>query len=125
MQSADARGEAHDILAGLPERISHVIRHHADQRPDHPALTDLAETWSYGTLAAIVADLAAWLRDEGIRPGDRMLIVGENTLPLAALVLGASEVDAWAVVVNPRLSAREIDQIRDHSQPRRIFYVTA
>jgi long-chain acyl-CoA synthetase len=53
------------------------------------------------------------------------MIVSENSLPLAALMLATSEVDAWTVVVNPRLSPRELDQIRDHCQPRRIFYVTS
>jgi long-chain acyl-CoA synthetase len=52
-----------------------------------------------------------------------MMIVSENSLQLAALVLAASEMNAWAVVVNPRLSNREIDQIREHSGARRVFYV--
>jgi long-chain acyl-CoA synthetase len=113
------------MLARLPERFSHVIRQHAIERPDRPALTDGATTWTYGELSAIVADLADRLLQYGIRPGDRVLIVSENSLSLAALVLAASELDAWAVVVNPRLSAREIDQIRDHSGARRVFYVTS
>jgi len=117
--------EASEILAGLPDRISHVIRRHAAERPEHPALADAATTWSYGRLSTIIADLAGRLIRYGIRPGDRVLIVSENSLPLCALVLAASEIDAWAVVVNPRLSAREIDQIRDHSGARRVFYVTA
>ncbi len=116
--------ETNAILAGLPDRISHVIRRHADERPDHPALVDGTTTWSYGELAGIVADLAGRLVGYGVRPGDRVLIVSENSLPLCALVLAASEIDAWAVVVNPRLSVREVDQIRDHSGARRIFYVT-
>ena len=41
--------------------------------------------------------------------GDRVVIVGENSRALAALILGASEIHTWSVVVNPRLSAREID----------------
>jgi acyl-CoA synthetase (AMP-forming)/AMP-acid ligase II len=117
--------EEADILAGLPNRISHVIRPHAKETPDHPALADAETTWSYRDLSEIVADLADRLLGYGIRPADRVLIVSENSLPLAALVLAVSEIDAWAVVVNPRLSAREIDQIRDHSGARRIFYVTA
>jgi long-chain acyl-CoA synthetase len=120
-----ARDEAIDIVTGLPDRISHVIRQHAAERPDHPALTDGTTTWRYGALSAIVSDIACGLAGYGVRPGDRILIVSENSLALAALVLAASEIDAWAVVANPRLSAREIDQIRDHSGSRRVFYVTA
>jgi acyl-CoA synthetase (AMP-forming)/AMP-acid ligase II len=40
------------------------------------------------------------------------------------MLLAASRLDAWAIVVNPRLSPREIDQIRDHSGARRAFFTT-
>src|SRR5207244_12330707 len=56
------------------------------------------------------------------RPGARLLIVRENSLALASILFAASEIDAWSVVVNPRLSEREIDLIRDHSGARRVFY---
>ena len=113
------------ILSDLPHRISHVIRRNVMERPGHAALADGATTWSYADLSTIVADVALRLTAYGVRPGDRVLIVSENSLPLCTLVLAASEIDAWAVVVNPRLSSREIDQIRDHSGARRVFYVTS
>src|SRR5260370_38252876 len=50
------------------------------------------------------------------------MIVSENSLPLAALILATSALDAWSVVVNPRLSEREIDQIRDHCAARLLYY---
>ncbi len=50
------------------------------------------------------------------------MIVSENSLALVALILATSEIDAWSVVVNPRLSAREVDLIREHSGARRVFY---
>ena len=115
---------AEELLTDLPQRMSHVIRVPARERPDHPALVADGTVWTYGELATIVADAAAALRDRGIRPGDRVMIVGENSLVLAALVLASSELDAWSVVGNPRLSNREIDQIRDHSGARRVFYAT-
>src|SRR5437016_1984320 len=98
-------------LDALPNRISHVIRPWARDRPAHPALADATTTWSYGELATIVADTAAILPALGLRPGDRLAVVSENSLALAALFLAAGELDAWTVVVNPRLSDREIDLI--------------
>jgi acyl-CoA synthetase (AMP-forming)/AMP-acid ligase II len=50
------------------------------------------------------------------------MIVSENSLALVALILAASEIDASSVTVNPRLSAREVDLIREHSGARRVFY---
>jgi len=122
MNGTTARQEAEKILAELPERISDVIKPFARRSSDHPALVQGAVTWSYGDLAAIVARTAIALADYGIRPGDRVMIVSENSLALVAIILAASEIDAWSVVVNPRLSEREIDLIRDHSGARRVFY---
>jgi acyl-CoA synthetase (AMP-forming)/AMP-acid ligase II len=122
MDATTARQEADKILAGLPDRISDVIKPFARRSPDHPALVQDDVTWSYGDLAAIVARTAITLADYGVRPGDRVMIVSENSLALAAILLAASEIDAWPVVVNPRLSEREIDLIRDHSGARRVFY---
>ena len=64
------------------------------------------------------------LRALGIRAGDRMMIVSENCIALACLLFAASRLDAWAIVANPRLSPRELDQIREHSGARRVFFTT-
>src|SRR6516164_6030651 len=122
MDATAAPHEAEKILAGLPDRISDVIKPFARQSPDHPALVQGDVTWTYAELAAVVVDTTVILELYDIRPGDRVMIVSENSLALVALILAISEIDAWSVVVNPRLSAREIDLIREHSGARRVFY---
>src|SRR5258708_19832821 len=96
----------------------------AEHTPDHPALVEDTLTWSYRELHHAVRQIAAALQSLGIRPGDRMMIASENCIALAGLLLAASRIDAWAIVVNPRLSPRELDQIRDHSGARRVFFTT-
>jgi len=122
MDGATARQEAEKILAELPDRISDVIKPLARAHPDHPALVQGNVTWSYSELASVVADAALILKHYDIRPGDRVMIVSENCVSLVALILACSAIDAWSVVVNPRLAAREIDLIREHSGARRVFY---
>ncbi len=122
MDGTAARQEVDKILAELPDRISDVINPFARHSPDHPALVQGDVTWTYAELAAVVADMALILQLYDIRPGDRVMIVSENSLALVALILATSEIDAWSVVVNPRLSAREVDLIREHSGARRVFY---
>jgi acyl-CoA synthetase (AMP-forming)/AMP-acid ligase II len=122
MNGTAARHEADEILAELPDRISDIIKPFARQSPDHPALVQGDVTWSYAELAAVVADTALILNSYDVRPGDRVMIVSENSLALVALILAAAEIDAWSVAVNPRLSAREVDLIREHSGARRVFY---
>lgn len=113
--------QATRILSALPRRIDQVIDRHAVETPDRIALIDDAGSMTYGQLHVAVADISRDLTRLGIRPGDRLMIVSENSIPLAGLLLATSRLDVWAIVVNPRLSARELDQIRDHSGARRVL----
>src|SRR5215472_11672367 len=122
MNGTAARHEAEKILAELPDRIGDVIKPFARHSPDHPALVQGNVTWTYAELATVVADTVLILKLYDVRPGDRVMIVSENCLALAALIFACSEIDAWSVVVNPRLSPREVDLIRAHSGARRVFY---
>jgi long-chain acyl-CoA synthetase len=79
MNGTTARQEAEMILAELPDRISDVIKPFARQSPDHPALAQGDVTWTYAGLAAVVADTAGILNFYDVRPGDRVMIVGENS----------------------------------------------
>src|SRR6202165_3891475 len=94
----------------------------AENTPDQPALVEDNTTWSYRELHCAVGQIAAALQALGIRPGDRMMIVSENCIALAGLLLAASRIDAWAIVVNPRLSRREQHQIRNYTGARRVFF---
>ena len=115
---------AADILAGLPNRISEVIASHVAERPTHPAFVEGGRTWSYREFAKAVDAVAADLVRLQIRPGDRVLLASENSVALASFIFACSTLDAWPVVVNPRLSPRELDQIHVHSGARRILMTT-
>jgi long-chain acyl-CoA synthetase len=114
-----------EIAASLPRRLHQVIERHVEQSPDQVALIEDGGSWTYRELDRYIGDIADELSALGIRPGDRMLIVSENSIALASLLLAASRIDAWAIVGNPRQSARELDQIRDHSGARRVFFTSA
>ncbi|MBV6319785.1 class I adenylate-forming enzyme family protein [Duganella violaceipulchra] len=112
------------LLATLPERLSGIPRRWAERAPQSWALHDGARHWTYAELAAAVDETAALLRTLQVRPGDRLMVVGENCAAQVALIFAAAEVDAWIVNVNGRLSAREVDQILDHSGARRAIYLS-
>ncbi len=111
-----------EIATGLPRRIHEVMAGHVANVPDQIALVEDGASWSYRELDRRVTEIAAVLSSLGVRAGDRMIIVSENGIALAGLLLATSRLDAWAIVANPRLSARELDQIRDHSGARRMFF---
>ncbi|MSP82343.1 MAG: long-chain fatty acid--CoA ligase [Alphaproteobacteria bacterium] len=108
-----------------PKRISWLPFAAALRHPESPALAEGDTVWSYARYAAAIRGTAALFDRAGVRPGDRVMIVAENGLAAATAIMAASELDAWAVVVNARLAAPEIDAIRDHCRPRRIIYTVA
>ncbi len=123
---AAVEGELSDtsrVLAALPRRISDIPALHAARAPAAPALREGRRVWTYGELTAAIERCATDLAAAGVGGGDRVLIVGENCVALVAVLLGAARLDAWAVPVNPRFSAREIDAIREHCAPRRVVYL--
>ena len=97
--------------AALPRRIHERAGDHVDSTPDQIALIEDCVTWTYRDLHGRVAEIVTVLSSLGVRAGDRMMIVSENCIALAGLSLAASLLDAWAVVANPRLPGRELDQI--------------
>ena len=113
------------LLAGLPTRISDVVKPWADRSPESSALIEAEGGWSYGQLASRVSETQAWLLQLGVRPGDRVTIVFENCRAFVAILLALAALDAWPVLVNARLSGDEVDQIRSHCGSRLDLYTTS
>lgn len=108
----------------FPERTSDVICPWVSSLPNKPALVETAGSWNYRQLADAIVEAKGWLTVLGVRPGDRVMLVCENCRAFVAILLALAEIDAWPVLVNARLSAREVDQIRSHCGARRMIYMT-
>jgi len=121
----------HAHASALPEnafrgiRISDVVSVWAERLPEQLAILDPHGSWTYGDLRRVISDTAHWLSSSGVRPGDRVMIVGENCREFAGVLLAIASLDAWPVPVNAHLSTREIEAVRDHSRARRILYTTS
>jgi len=91
--------------------------------PDRTAIIDHDGTrFSYGQLGAMAADLAALLQDHGLRPGDRLMLVSENSATYGVAVLAASLCKAWVVPTNARQSAEELGAIQAHCGARMMIF---
>lgn len=107
------------------QRISDIPRHWATEAPDRAAVFEDGRTVNFGQLWQGIGDAQAWLQAQGVGTGDRVLVVAENCLAVITLVFALSELGAWPVVVNARLSEREIEVIRSHCQPRLMLFTHA
>ena len=117
--------QASELLKSLPENISDVIKPWAERSPERLAVIETSGSLTYRQLQTVVDETQAWLRNLGVRPGDRVLLVCENCRAFVAILLALTGMDGWPVLANARLSAREIDDIRDHCGARRVIYMAS
>ena len=105
-------------------RIHEVVRRWAESTPDALALEDASTRLTYSRLWQAVAEVATSLQQLDVRAGDRVLFLAENSVAAAVLALATSALDAWTVLVNARLSPREIDDFIAHSGARIVLYLS-
>ena len=108
-------GRVHDLLLAA-----------ARARPDALAIIENDTrhvTWA--DLAEHAAEAADHLHEAGVGPGDRILLIFENSVEAVAFLFAASLVDASAVVVNARLTKPEIDRTIAHCEPRAVMLSTS
>jgi acyl-CoA synthetase (AMP-forming)/AMP-acid ligase II len=108
-----------------PQWVGDLAAHGAARQPDVPAVIAPDCALTYRALARAVDDAAGTLADLSVRGGDRVLIVNENSAAALVLALATTRIAGWPVLVNARLSVREIDAIAAHCTPRRTLFTTA
>ena len=125
MQTVLENITTNDLIEGLPSRVHEVYARFAQEIPEHPAFVEAGRSWSYRQFSDAVEAAARDLRELQVRPGDRVMVASENSVALGAILFAIGKLDAWAIAVNPRLSARELEQIRSHSGARLVIFNSA
>jgi len=108
------------------QRIRDIPHYWAQTTPAADALWENGESTTYLALDQRIDAARELLVERGVLAGDRVLLVAENCVAFVALIFAVSELAAWPVIVNARLSPRELQVIRDHCRPRlEVFTVGA
>lgn len=95
-------------------------------RPEVSAVRDSIGTdWTWGDAGLAISDLQDVLTKAGVRPGDRVTVLAENSAAAMAAVFAASRLGAIASPVNARLKAPEVDRVLAHSRPAAVLMTTA
>ena len=99
----DAAGTADVALADIPRLLARVAaehRRHRDAASRAHARRRCAarweRAWTFAELDSSTAEVAQRLAAAGVRPGDRVLVVGENCAALVALLFGITRLDSSA-----------------------------
>lgn len=84
------------------------VRRHAHLRPENIALRSLDESRTYAELDHEVDAFVAALDNEGVRRGDRVVVLMGNSIEMVEVLLAVLRLGAVAVPVNFRLVADEV-----------------
>ncbi|GLU48638.1 amino acid adenylation domain-containing protein [Nocardiopsis ansamitocini] len=88
----------------LPQALARAAR----LRPDQTALTDHDRAYDYRSLARSADQVAVRLRDQGVRAGDRVALLGPRDARLLVLLHGVLRAGATVVATDAQWSAADL-----------------
>lgn len=88
--------------------VHQFLEYYARNTPDAPCLTQEDVTHSYGELERRSTLLACALLHSGVQKGERVAILGENSVEHLLVMLAASKIGAVSVPLNYRLAPAEL-----------------
>ena len=111
-------------FAGEWPTIPEMFRISAARFPERNCFTTFAPnrvTISYSAALEKIENLAAWLFEQGVRPGDKVAMSGKNSPEWAVAYLGAMFAGAAAVPIDYALHDEEIENLLAASSPKFFF----
>lgn len=101
--------------------MSHALRWWARQRPDDLALVVGDRQVTYRALEHWTSRVARRLTDRGVEPGDRVGVIGRNSLEWAVAALAILKAGAILLPMNNRFKVRELTVIVDDMTPTMVL----
>lgn len=102
----------------LSERLSLA----ASLYPEAPALMRHGQILTYGELYRLAKQLSYALYSEGLRPGDRLALLGEPDPQLVLVLYAAVEIGVIPLVPSPLLTAIEMAAILEDAEPKVLIH---
>ncbi len=107
----------------VEQTIGFKIRRAILENWDRPALTEYTvETVTYGELGRQIARVHAQLAAVGVKPGDRVALIGRSTIGWAAVYFGVVTYGAVIVPILNDFKGSTVNHIVNHSEAK-VFYV--
>lgn len=101
--------------------VSRAIKWWAWDKPARVALNYEGEIITYAELYAWASRIAAWLTRQGVSPGERVMMVAENSLEYAMLILGTTLAGGVSAPITFRSSERELRRSIEMTTPVLVF----
>ncbi|MFJ6486748.1 MULTISPECIES: AMP-binding protein [unclassified Streptomyces] len=104
----------------MHELLTEAVADSAQSR----AVSDDTGTWTYAELDAHAHAFADWLAEQGLVPGDRLVVQLPTTRELVAMFYGASRSGVVFVPLNPGMKTFHLAPVLENSEPALVI-VTA
>ncbi|WP_174912120.1 class I adenylate-forming enzyme family protein [Burkholderia diffusa] len=108
----------------MTARIHELLDRWLSEAPGRPFIHLPDRSLSYADVGALTDALECELRDDGVRRGDRVLVVAENCAEHAALLIACSRVGAWSCGVNARMAPGEVDAFAGKADARVLYFTS-
>jgi len=102
--------------------VGESMRHRANLSPDREGFVGDGYRYSFKEANARTNQFAAYLREQNIKPGDRVAILCKNNEHVATALFGAGKIGAIAVLLNWRLQVPELEYILKDCNPSMVIY---
>ncbi|API58645.1 hypothetical protein BSL82_04400 [Tardibacter chloracetimidivorans] len=103
------------------ETIGDIFDHNAQHAAGFDAIVNDAQSIDYGSLAAMVDCMAAFLVGKGIGKGDRVAILSNARAEVVITFLACAKIGAIYLGLSTRLAQPELAYIMDDAKPGFIF----
>lgn len=88
----------------------------AEQHPNRLALIEKSGATTYGELLKRVNEMAFWLRDRGVKPGDHVALILDNNTDYVAAYYGAWFIGAVPIALNTALKEDDWQHLIKHCE---------
>ena len=99
---------ADDLLAQPFATMPELIRAHARERPDHPAIIDGEQVVTFAELDAQIDRAAAALQRDGVKSRDTVAICGPSSIAYITIFIAALRAGAAACPLAPSSTAEQL-----------------
>ncbi len=106
----------------LKENFSRYLADSINKNWEYRALSDYqGETYHYHDVAGHITRIHKFFRDAGIKPGDRIALIGKNSARWGILYITTVTYGAVIVPIMPDFKPDDLQQIVDHSDALLLF----
>lgn len=107
-------------------RVDDFLADQVAARPDSLAFTDsIGTAWTWADLDVASDALAQRLKEGGVRPMDRVLMLSENCASAVAALFAAWKLRAAIIPINARQTEAEVNRIIAHATPAMVLMTSA